>query len=88
MRFRIREEGGVNAELFIKFLRRLMIGSKNSVFLIVDRGPAHIAKKTKAFVASLGGRLRLLPPAESGPNSQYGGRPPLFGLPEPAFCAA
>jgi transposase len=33
-------------------------------FLIVDRGPAHVAKKTKAFVASLGGRLGLfyLPP--------------------------
>jgi len=64
MRFMIREEGGVNAEVFIEFLRRLMIGSKNSIFLIVDRGPAHIAKKTKAFVASLGGRLRLfyLPP--------------------------
>jgi transposase len=59
MRFMIREEGGVNAEVFIEFLRRLMIGSKNSIFLIVDRGPAHIAKKTKAFVASLGGRLRL-----------------------------
>jgi len=64
MRFMIREEGGVNAEVFIEFLRRLMIGSKSSIFLIVDRGPAHIAKKTKAFVASLGGRLRLfyLPP--------------------------
>jgi transposase len=64
MRFMIREEGGVNAEVFIEFLRRLMISSKNSIFLIVDRGPAHIAKKTKAFVASLGGRLRLfyLPP--------------------------
>jgi len=64
MRFMIKEEGGVNAEVFIEFLRRLMIGSKNGIFLIVDRGPAHIAKKTKAFVASLGGRLRLfyLPP--------------------------
>jgi transposase len=64
MRFMIREESGVNAEVFIEFLRRLIIGSKNRIFLIVDRGPAHIAKKTKAFVASLGGRLRLfyLPP--------------------------
>ena len=34
------------------------------IFLIVDRGPAHRAKKTKAFVETLGGRLRLffLPP--------------------------
>jgi hypothetical protein len=59
MRFMIRKEGGVNADAFIEFLRRLMISSKNSIFLIVDRGPAHVAKKTKAFVASLGGRLRL-----------------------------
>ena len=49
MRFMIKEEGGVNADVFIEFLRRLMIGSKNSIFLIVDRGPAHVAKKTKAF---------------------------------------
>jgi transposase len=64
MRFMIKEKGGVNAEVFIEFLKRLMIGSKNKIFLIVDRGPAHLAKKTKTFVASLGGRLRLfyLPP--------------------------
>jgi transposase len=64
MRFMIKEKGGVNAEVFIEFLKRLMVGSRNKIFLIVDRGPAHIAKKTKAFVGSLGGRLRLfyLPP--------------------------
>ena len=64
MRFMIKEKGGVNASVFIEFLNRLMIGSKNKIFLIVDRGPAHVAKKTKAFVADLGGRLRLfyLPP--------------------------
>ena len=41
-----------------------MVGAKNKIFLIVDRGPAHIAKKTKEFVASLGGALQLfyLPP--------------------------
>jgi transposase len=64
MRFMIKETGGVNADVFIEFLRRLMIGSMNRIFIIVDRGPAHVAKRTKAFVASLGGRLRLfyLPP--------------------------
>jgi DDE superfamily endonuclease len=43
---------------------RLITGAKRAIFLIVDRGPAHIAKKTKAFVESLNGRLRLfyLPP--------------------------
>ena len=42
----------------------MMIGAKRPIFLIVDRGPAHIAKKTRAFVESLNGRLRLfyLPP--------------------------
>ena len=64
MRFMIKEKGGVNADVFIEFLRRLMTGAKSKIFLIVDRGPAHVAKKTKAFVAGLGGKLRLfyLPP--------------------------
>jgi len=64
MRFMIKEKGGVNADVFIEFLRRLMIGNKGKIFLIVDRGPAHIAKKTKAFVAGLSDKLRLfyLPP--------------------------
>jgi transposase len=64
MRFMIKEKGGVNAEVFIEFLQRMMTGVKRTIFLIVDRGPAHIAKKTKTFVASLNGRLRLfyLPP--------------------------
>ena len=59
MRFMIKEKGGVNADVFIEFLKRLMVGAKKKIFLIVDRGPAHIAKKTKTFVASLGGRLKL-----------------------------
>ena len=44
--------------------KRLMAGAKRAIFLIVDRGPAHIAKKTRAFVDSQHGRLRLffLPP--------------------------
>jgi transposase len=64
MRFMIKEKGGVNADVFIEFLKRLVTGAKRPIFLIVDRGPAHIAKKTKAFVESLKGRLRLfyLPP--------------------------
>jgi transposase len=64
MRFMIKESGGVNADVFIEFLKRLLIGAKRSIFLIVDRGPAHRAKKTKAFVEKLGGKLKLfyLPP--------------------------
>jgi hypothetical protein len=45
MRFMIVEKGGVNAEVFIEFLKRLIAGAKRKVILIVDRGPAHIAKK-------------------------------------------
>lgn len=64
MRFMVKESGGVNADVFIEFLKRLLIGAKRRIFLIVDRGPAHRAKKTKAFVETLGGRLKLffLPP--------------------------
>src|SRR5712671_929256 len=59
MRFMVKAKGGVNSDVFIEFLKRLLIGAKRTVFLIVDRGPAHIAKKTKAFVATLGSRLKL-----------------------------
>lgn len=54
----------MNASVFIEFLKRLLVGAKRPLFLIVDRGPAHRAKKTKAFVESLGGKLTLffLPP--------------------------
>jgi len=64
MRFMIKEKGGVNATVFIEFLKRLIVGAKHEIFLIVDRGPAHIAKKTRTFVESLKGKLRLfyLPP--------------------------
>jgi transposase len=64
MRFMIKEKGGVNAAVFIEFLKRLIAGAKRTIFLIVDRGPAHRAKKTAAFVETLGKKLRLyfLPP--------------------------
>jgi transposase len=64
MRFMIKEKGGVNAAVFIAFLKRMIMGAKRAIFLIVDRGPAHIAKKTKAFVERQNGKLRLfyLPP--------------------------
>jgi len=50
-------KGGVDADVFIDFLKRLITGAERTMFLIVDRGPAHRAKKTKAFVETLGGRL-------------------------------
>jgi transposase len=70
MRFMIKEKGGVNADVFIEFLKRLMVGATHPIFLIVDRGPAHRAKKTKAFVETPGGKLRLffLPPCSPDRN--------------------
>src|ERR1700687_1125530 len=64
MRFMIKQQGGVNAAVFIEFLKRLIAGASRVIFLIVDRGPAHIARKTRAFVERLIGSLRLfyLPP--------------------------
>jgi hypothetical protein len=47
------------ATTFLGFHKRMMTGAKRRpIFLIVDRGPAHIAKKTRAFVESLNGGLR------------------------------
>jgi transposase len=64
MRFMIKEKGGVNSDVFIEFIKRLMVGAKKPIYLIVDGGSAHKSKKTRAFVATLGGKLKLilLPP--------------------------
>jgi transposase len=64
MRFMIIGKGSVNADVFIEFLKRLIKGAEGEIFLIVDRGSAHRAKKVSAFVQTLGGKLRLffLPP--------------------------
>jgi transposase len=63
MRFMV-IEGGVNSAIFISFLKRLMLGAKRKIFLVVDGGSAHTSKMTKAFVKDLGGKLELfyLPP--------------------------
>src|ERR1700745_834017 len=37
MRFMIKEKGGVNADVFIAFLKRLLVGATHPIFLIVDR---------------------------------------------------
>jgi transposase len=70
MRFMIKERGGVNSAVFIDFLKRLVVGAKRTIFLIVDRGPAHRSKKTKAFVETLGNKLKLfyLPPYSPDKN--------------------
>jgi hypothetical protein len=55
---RIQCIGSVTAVL-IAFLKRLLTRAGRVIFLILDRGPGHIARKTKAFVESLKGSLRL-----------------------------
>lgn len=56
--------GGVNAGVFIEFLKRLIHNSPRKVFLIVDGHPTHRAKKVKRFVESVSDQLQLfyLPP--------------------------
>jgi DDE superfamily endonuclease len=75
MRFIIKQKGGVNTTAIIEFVTRLIANAKREIFLIVDCGPAHIAKKTSAFVESLKGKLQLfyLPPyaPEFGRRSGY-----------------
>jgi len=80
IRFMTKEKGGVNASVFIEFLKRLIAGAARAIFLIVDRGPAHIARKTRAFIESLNGSPRLfyLPPYSPDRN------PPLA---TPLSCA-
>jgi hypothetical protein len=49
MRFMIKEKGGVNAAVFIEFLKRLIAGAKPAIFLIVDRGPATSRQEDKSI---------------------------------------
>jgi transposase len=57
-------EGGMNAERFIAFLKRLIHGAKHPIFLILDGHPVHKSKRARDFVESTGGWLRvfILPP--------------------------
>lgn len=52
-------KGGVNATVFIEFLKLLVHGRRRPVFLIVDGHPAHRAKVVKQYIESLEGKLRL-----------------------------
>lgn len=40
----------MNAGVFLEFLKRLMIGAKKPVFLVVNGHPIHRAKKVKEYV--------------------------------------
>lgn len=64
LRFRV-QEGGMNADRFIDFLKALLSTVAGKVFLIVDGHPVHKSKKVREFAGNeTGGRLKIffLPP--------------------------
>jgi transposase len=51
-------QGTVTVIVFREFLKRLMVGANNPVFVIVDGHPTHKAKLVKKYVESLNGQLK------------------------------
>lgn len=51
--------GGLNGDLFVKLLKKLMRGRRKPLHLILDGLPAHKAKPVKQYVAQLQGKLTL-----------------------------
>ena len=58
LRFMLTEKG-MTGDLFIEFLKRLIQGSEDPVFLILDGHPTHKSKKVREFVQSSNGKLEL-----------------------------
>jgi len=54
----------MNADRFIKFLKRLIYHATTAIFLILDGHLVHKSKRVKDYLASTPGRLRpfILPP--------------------------
>jgi transposase len=52
-------QGGLNGQLFIQLLKRMMRNRTKPVHLVVDGLPAHKTKLVKEYVASTEGRLTL-----------------------------
>ncbi len=73
MRFMLTEKS-VTAKVFVEFMRRLITGVKQPVFLIVDGHPSHRSPVVRQFLRKNEGRLRLfyLPPysPELNPDEQ------------------
>jgi transposase len=51
--------GRLNAGSFVQFLKDFLRGRRRPVILVLDRHPAHAARRVAEFVRSLGGRLEL-----------------------------
>ena len=66
--------GTMNADIFCDFLKRLIHGTDNPVYLIVDNHPVHRSYKVRDFVGGTKGKLKLffLPPysPELNPDEQ------------------
>ena len=54
----------IGSDLFIEFLKRLLVGATTPIFLIVDNVSSHKSKRVQKFLKQYKGRLRLffLPP--------------------------
>lgn len=70
-------EGTVTAVVFREFLKRLMAGAKQAIFLVVDGHPTHKATLVKEYVKQQQGKLKLicLPPysPQLNPDEQVWG---------------
>jgi transposase len=70
-------EGTVTAVVFREFLKRLMLGTKQPIILVVDGHPTHKAKLVKEYVEQQQGKLKLvyLPPysPQLNPDEQVWG---------------
>lgn len=57
-------EGSFNTEVFIRFLKQLIKGSRQKIFLIVDGHPVHKTKKVCQWLCNNKGKISLfhLPP--------------------------
>ena len=76
LRFMV-HEGNVGANVFRDFLKRLMVGAKQPIFLVLDGHPIHKAKLVRDFVTAQEGKLKLfyLPPysPQLNPDEQVWG---------------
>jgi transposase len=57
-------KGGVNSDVFIKFMKKLILNQKNKTYLIVDNLPSHKTNKVKEWVFNNRKKIQLfyLPP--------------------------
>lgn len=52
-------DGGMNSELFIKFLERLQAGEEKRITLIVDGLPVHKSRKVKDYIKNTEGKIKM-----------------------------